>query len=86
MTDMYKPINDNGPSSGRSDNNSDNNLPPSSHEASRTLLAGVVGGIVSAAAYLIYSRLPDDQRDRLHAQARGLIESKVNEMRSRFNI
>jgi hypothetical protein len=84
MTDMYKPINDNGPNPSHNDNN--NNLPPSSREASRTLLAGVVGGIVSAAAYLIYSRLPDDQRDRLHSQARTLIESKVNEMRSRFNI
>jgi hypothetical protein len=83
MTDMYKPINDNGPSPSQSDNN---NLPPASHEASRTLLAGVVGGIVSAAAYLIYTRLPDDQRDRLHARARTLIESKVNEMRSRFNL
>jgi hypothetical protein len=83
MTDMYKPINDNGPSPSHDNNN---NLPPSSREASRTLLAGVVGGIVTAAAYLIYTRLPDDQRDRLHTQARTLIESKVNEMRSRFNI
>ncbi len=83
MTDTYKPLNDNGstPSSQHSDNQ-----PNSTRDASRALLAGVVGGIVSAAGYLIYSRLPDEQRDRLHAQGRALLESRINEMRSRFNI
>jgi hypothetical protein len=78
MTDMDKPLHDNAPNSSR---HSD-----SQRDASRTLLAGVVGGIVSAAAYLIYSRLPDEQRDRLHSQARSLLESRVNELRSRFNL
>jgi len=81
MTDMDKPLNDNSTSSRKLPDNRD-----STREASRTLLAGVVGGVVSAAAYLIYSRLPDEQRDRLHAQARTLLESRVNELRSRFNL
>ena len=82
MTDMYKPLNDNGPTpSQNSDGKS--NTPA---DASRALLAGVVGGIVSAAAYLIYTRLPDEQRDRLHAQGRALLETRINELRSRFNI
>jgi hypothetical protein len=59
---------------------------PSSSEAGRTLLAGVLGGVLSAAGYLVYTRLPDDQKDRLHAQARALIESRVNELRGRFNL
>jgi hypothetical protein len=82
MTDMYRPINDDGPGPGQHRDEPVN----SSHEASRTLLAGVVGGIVSAAAYLIYTRLPDEHRDRLHAQARTLIETRINELRSRFNL
>jgi hypothetical protein len=85
MTDIYRPIND-GPDTHSSSQS--NNLPPSSSgkEASRTLLAGVVGGVVSAAGYLIYSRLPEDQKDRLHQQVRGLVESRLNELRGRFNI
>jgi hypothetical protein len=82
MTDMYKPLNDNGPTPGQHQDGQPN---PSLH-ASRALLAGAIGGIVSAAAYLIYSRLPDEQRDRLHAQARTLLETRVNELRSRFNL
>jgi hypothetical protein len=46
----------------------------------------VVGGIVSAAGYLVYSRLPDDQKERLHLQVRQLVETRVNELRGRFNI
>ena len=86
MTDIYRPIND-GPET-HSSSNSSNNLPPAStgKEASRTLLAGVVGGVVSAAGYLIYSRLPEDQKDRLHQQVRTLVESRLNELRGRFNI
>jgi hypothetical protein len=82
MTDMYKPMNDDAPNSDPHRDGSANNT----NEASRTLLAGVVGGIVSAAAYLIYTRLPDEQRDKLHAQGRALLETRINELRSRFNI
>jgi hypothetical protein len=82
MTDMYKPINEDGPSSAS--RHEDSARQP--NEASRTLLVGVIGGIVSAAAYLIYVRLPDEQRERLHAQGRALLETRINELRSRFNI
>ena len=80
MTDMYKP-NENGPMGGQHHDSQ-----PGSRDASRALLAGVLGGVVSAAAYLIYARLPDEQRERLHSQARTLLESRVNELRSRLNI
>ena len=82
MTDMYKPTNDAAPGSEPQPDEPTNNP----NEASRTLLAGVVGGIVSAAAYLIYTRLPDEQRDKLHAHGRALLETRINELRSRFNI
>ncbi|GAC1424568.1 MAG: hypothetical protein NVSMB64_31990 [Candidatus Velthaea sp.] len=55
-------------------------------DAGRTVLVGVLGGIISAAGYLVYQRLPDEQRDRLHRQVRGLLETRINEIRQNFNI
>lgn len=59
---------------------------PAQSDAGRTVLVGVLGGIISAAGYLVYQRLPDDQRDRLHRQVRGVLESRLNEIRQNFNI
>lgn len=56
------------------------------NDAGRTVLVGVLGGIISAAGYLVYQRLPDEQRDRLHRQVRGILESRLNEIRQNFNI
>jgi len=66
-------------------------LPPHSNnapapDAGRTVLVGVLGGIISAAGYLVYQRLPDEQRERLHRQVRGILESRINELRQNFNI
>src|ERR1700738_4531883 len=55
-------------------------------DAGRTVLVGVLGGIISAAGYLVYQRLPDEQKDRLHRQVRGILESRINELRSNFNL
>jgi hypothetical protein len=55
-------------------------------DAGRTVLVGVLGGILSAAGYLVYQRLPDEQKERLHRQVRGLLESRINELRSNFNL
>lgn len=60
--------------------------PAAGTDAGRTVLVGVLGGIVSAAGYLVYQRLPDEQKDRLHRQVRGLLESRLNEIRQNFNI
>jgi hypothetical protein len=57
-----------------------------SPEAGRTVLIGVLGGIISAAGYLVYQRLPDEQKERLHRQVRGVLESRINELRSNFNL
>lgn len=55
-------------------------------EGGRTLLIGVLGGLISAAGYTVYNRLPEDQKDRLHGQVRGLVESKVAELRTNLSI
>ena len=55
-------------------------------DAGRTVLVGVLGGILSAAGYLVYQRLPDEQKDKLHRQVRGALESRISEIRSNFNL
>jgi hypothetical protein len=59
---------------------------PDPGDAGRTVMVGVLGGIISAAGYLVYQRLPEEQKDRLHRQVRGLLESRINEIRQNFNI
>jgi hypothetical protein len=55
-------------------------------EVGKALLVGVLGGLVSAAGYMIYRRLPDEQKDRLHAQVRTVVAQRITELRNNFNI
>jgi hypothetical protein len=57
-----------------------------SSEAGRTLLVGILGGLISAAGYLVYQRLPDEQRERINKQVRATVESRLSEIRQNFNI
>ena len=56
------------------------------NEVGRALLVGLLGGLVSAAGYMIYRRLPDEQKERLHAQVRGAVAERINDLRQNFNI
>lgn len=56
------------------------------NEVGKALIVGLVGGLVSAAGYFVYRRLPDEQKERLHNQVRGMVADKVNELRQNFNI
>ena len=76
MTDSSKPTGANEPGHNQ----------PDAGDAGRTVMVGVLGGILSAAGYLVYQRLPEEQKDRLHRQVRGLLESRINEIRQNFNI
>jgi hypothetical protein len=55
-------------------------------EASKIVLVGVLGGLLSAAGYMIYRRLPEEQRQRLNAQVRSMIAQRITELRQNFNI
>jgi len=57
-----------------------------SGEAGKILLVGVLGGLLSAAGYIIYRRLPDEQRQRIHTQVRTLVQQRITELRQNFNI
>jgi hypothetical protein len=55
-------------------------------EAGKVVLVGVLGGLLSAAGYLIYRRLPEEQRQRLNAQFRSMVQQRITEIRQNFNI
>lgn len=57
-----------------------------SNEAGKALLVGVLGGLVAAAGYLVFQRLPEDQKSRLQSQARQLLQERINEVRRNFNV
>ncbi len=55
-------------------------------EAGKVILVAVLGGLLSAAGYMVYRRLPDEQKERLHSHARSFVRQRVNELRQNFNI
>lgn len=57
-----------------------------SGEVGKVVLVGVLGGLLSAAGYLIYRRLPEEQKQRLNAQMRSIVQQRITELRQNFNI
>ncbi len=57
-----------------------------SNEAGKALLVGVLGGLAAAAGYLVFQRLPEDQKGRLQSQARQLLQERISEIRRNFNV
>ncbi|MHB8461207.1 MAG: hypothetical protein ACYDA1_01040 [Vulcanimicrobiaceae bacterium] len=55
-------------------------------EVGRVVVIGLLGGLLSAAGYLIYKRLPDEQKEKLHAQVRTAVTSRIAEFRENFNL
>ena len=51
------------------------------NNSGKTVLAGLLGGVATAAAYAVYQRLTDEQRERLHGQVRSMLVAKWNELR-----
>ncbi|HUY11693.1 MAG TPA: hypothetical protein VMV73_05485 [Candidatus Dormibacteraeota bacterium] len=56
------------------------------NELGRALLVGVLGGLLSAVGYVVYRRLPEDQRERLHQQVRSTLSARINDIRQNFNL
>jgi hypothetical protein len=55
-------------------------------EVGKVLLVGVLGGLLSAAGFMIYRRLPEDQKQRLNRQIRAMVAERISELRQNFNI
>jgi len=64
--------------------------PPNDDDASgevgKALLVGLLGGLVAAAGYLVYKRLPDEQRDKINGQVRAMIQQRIAELRQNLNL
>ena len=56
------------------------------NEVGRALLVGLLGGLVSAAGYFVYRRLPEEQKERIHSQVRSQVSARIAEIRQNFNI
>ncbi|HEY1868563.1 MAG TPA: hypothetical protein VGG70_09735 [Candidatus Cybelea sp.] len=69
-----------GQHGGRSNDESD------AGEAGKIVLVGVLGGLLSAAGYMIYRRLPEEQKQRLNSQFRSMVQQRITELRQNFNI
>lgn len=55
-------------------------------EIGKVLVVGLLGGLISAAGYMVYRRLPDEQKEKLHAQVRNAVQQRVDEFRRNFNV
>jgi len=55
-------------------------------EAGKVVLVGILGGLLSAAGYMIYRRLPDEHKERLNSQVRSMVQQRITELRQNFNI
>ncbi len=56
------------------------------NEVRNTLLAGLVGAVVAAAGYFIYSRLEEDQREALRRQLGKFVGDKLADVRSQLKL
>ena len=56
------------------------------NEAGKAVLVGVLGGLLAAAGYLVFQRLPEDQKGRLQSQAKQLLQERITEIRRNFNV
>jgi len=75
MTDI-NPTYTNGPS----DSSGNQDQP----DLKRTLLAGLIGGLVASVGYLVYSRLEDDQKHALRQTVGKFVEDKISDVRSQL--
>jgi hypothetical protein len=57
-----------------------------SGEVGKALLVGFLGGLVSAAGYLVYKRLPDEQREKINNQVRTMVQHRISELRENLNL
>jgi hypothetical protein len=57
-----------------------------SGEVGKALLVGFLGGLVSAAGYLVYKRLPDEQREKINNQVRSMVQQRISELRENLNL
>jgi len=53
-------------------------------ELRKTLLAGVIGAVVAAGAYFVYTRLEEEQKEALRQSVGKFVEDKIADVRSQL--
>ncbi|HEU5479186.1 MAG TPA: hypothetical protein VFU90_05100, partial [Candidatus Tumulicola sp.] len=66
--------------------NQDRDADDGAGEVGKALIVGLLGGLLSVAGYMVYRRLPDEQKEKLHSQVRNAVQQRVTELRQNFNI
>ena len=55
-------------------------------DARKALLAGLIGGIVATAGYLLYQRLEEEQKENIRATVVSFVQDKISEIRSQIKM
>ena len=55
-------------------------------DVGKALLVGLLGGLLSAAGYMVYRRLPEEQKEKINTQVRTIVQQRISEIRQNFNI
>lgn len=52
----------------------------------KALLAGLIGGVVATAGYLLYQRLEEEQKETIRSSVVGFVQEKISEIRSQLKM
>lgn len=58
--------------------------PSDGQELRKTMLAGLIGAVVAAGAYFIYTRLEDEQKETLRQTVGKFVEDRIADVRSQL--
>lgn len=60
--------------------------PDDGPDARKALLAGLIGGVVATAGYLLYQRLEEEQKETIRNSVVGFVQEKISEIRSQLKM
>lgn len=52
----------------------------------KALVAGLIGGVVATAGYLLYQRLEEEQRETIRNTVVSFVQDKLSEIRSQLKM
>lgn len=52
----------------------------------KALLAGLIGGAIAAAGYVLYQRLEEEQKENIRNTVVGFVQDKISEIRSQIKM
>jgi|GEM_PF-2087644 len=52
----------------------------------KALLAGLIGGVVASAGYMLYQRLEDEQKEAIKHSVMSFVQDRIGDIRSQLKI